>query len=105
TCRAPATNEVLWKERVSGPCDASVTAGDGKIYFCDVHGVTTVVEAGPQFKVLARNALGEAVQASFAISGGNLFIRGEKHLFCIGPKPIRPSQAADTGRPSATRSS
>src|SRR5262249_41045065 len=56
SCRAPASNEVLWQERISGPCDASITAADGKIYFCDVNGVTTVVLAGPTWTVLTRNS-------------------------------------------------
>src|SRR5439155_21667310 len=59
TSRSPRNKEIIWKERISGQCDASVTAADGKIYFCDINGVTTVVAAGPQFRVLARNSLGE----------------------------------------------
>ena len=94
TCRDPGEKKILWKERVSGQCDASVTAADGKIYFCDVNGLTTVIAAGPQFRVIARNALGEPVQASFAISGGNLFIRGDKHLFCIGTKQAQTTETA-----------
>jgi len=86
TCRAASNKEMIWKERVSGQCDSSVTAADGKIYFCDINGVTTVVAAGPPFTILARNVLGEPVQASFAISGGSIFIRGNKHLFCIGTR-------------------
>ena len=46
----------------------------------------TVIEAGPEFKVLAKNPLGEKTQASIAISEGRLFIRTEKNLFCIGVK-------------------
>jgi hypothetical protein len=45
-----------------------------------------VIEAGPAFKVLARNPLGEKVQASMAVSDGQLFIRTEQNLFCIGAK-------------------
>jgi hypothetical protein len=48
------------------------------------NGETVVIEAGPVFKILARNPLGEKVQASPAISKGKIFIRGEKHLFAIG---------------------
>ena len=35
-------------------------------------------------KVLAKNPLGEKVQASIAVSQGQIFIRTEKNLFCIG---------------------
>jgi hypothetical protein len=34
--------------------------------------------------VLRTNSLGEPVYASPAIAGGNIFIRGEKHLYAIG---------------------
>jgi outer membrane protein assembly factor BamB len=46
--------------------------------------VVRVVRAGAEFRLLAENNLGEGVIASPAISGGEIFIRGEKHLFCIG---------------------
>jgi outer membrane protein assembly factor BamB len=46
--------------------------------------VTAVIEAAESFKVLARNPLGENVQASPAVWNDHLLIRGEKHLFCIG---------------------
>ena len=44
----------------------------------------TVIQAGPEFKELASNSLGEKVQASIAVSQGQLFIRTEKSLWCIG---------------------
>lgn len=47
---------------------------------------TTVIAAGPEFKVLARNPLGEKVQASLAISQQRLFIRTADNLYCIGGK-------------------
>ena len=59
-------------------------AAEGRIYFVGDNGETAIIAAGPEFKVLARNPLGEKVQASPAISQGQLFIRTEKNLFCIG---------------------
>jgi outer membrane protein assembly factor BamB len=50
------------------------------------NGETTVIEAGPGFKTLAKNPLEENVQASPAISQGRIFIRTERHLFAIGLK-------------------
>jgi hypothetical protein len=44
------------------------------------------VKAGDEFDVLAKNALGERVFASPAFSDGDVFIRGAKHLWCIGEK-------------------
>jgi outer membrane protein assembly factor BamB len=65
------------------PFQASLVAGDGKIYFTNLDGGIAVVKASPKFQILARNGLGEAIVASPAISNGQIFIRGEKHLFCI----------------------
>jgi outer membrane protein assembly factor BamB len=83
-CMKGATGEVLWRERLRGPFSASPVWADGKIYFLSEKGATTVVEEGPQFKVIATNELGEKCCASPAVSQGHLFIRTEKTLYCIG---------------------
>lgn len=87
TCLKAATGDIVWQERVGGNFSASPVAAEGRIYFVSDIGETTVIEAGPGFKVLARNPLDEKVQASPAISQGKIFIRTEKNLFCIGGKP------------------
>ncbi len=83
-CMQGATGEVLWRERLRGPFSASPVWADGKVYFLSEKGTTTVVEEGPQFKILATNELGEKCCASPAISQGHLFIRTDKALYCIG---------------------
>lgn len=83
TCMKAATGEVVWQERLGGSFSASPIAAEGRIYFVSDEGETTLIEAGPAFKVLARNPLGEKVQASPAMSQGHLFMRTEKHLFAI----------------------
>jgi len=83
-CMKGATGEVLWRERLRGPFSASPVWADGKIYLLSEKGTTTVIEEGPQFKVVATNELGEKCCASPAISQGNIFIRTEKTLYCIG---------------------
>ena len=86
TCMKADTGELVWQERVGGNFAASPVAAAGRIYFVGDNGETTVIEAGPEFKVLAKNQLGAKVQASPAISQGQIFIRTEKNLFCIGGK-------------------
>ena len=83
TCYNPTNGEIIWQERVGGNFSASPVYADGKIYFLSEAGETTVIEAGPQFKILAKNPLGEKCQASMAVSGKRLFIRSDKNLFCI----------------------
>lgn len=79
-----AGRSLVVADRLGGTFSASPVAAEGRIYFVSDNGETVVIEAGPVFKILARNPLGEKVQASPAISKGKIFIRGEKHLFAIG---------------------
>ena len=83
TCFDPKNGEIVWQERVGGNFSASPVFADGRIYCLSEAGETTVIEAGPQFKILAKNPLGEKCQASSAISDQRLFIRSDKNLFCI----------------------
>jgi hypothetical protein len=50
-------------------------------------GLTSVFKAGPKFELLAENATGEYTLSTIAVSGGQLFLRTEKHLYAIGGKP------------------
>lgn len=85
-CVDAATGEVVWRDRLQGGVKyhGSLVAGDGKVYIPSLDGDITVIEAGREFKLLARNSIGENSGASPAISAGRIFIRGENHLFCIG---------------------
>lgn len=84
TCYQSQDGEIVYQERVGGNHSASPVYADGKFYFLSEDGETTVVQSGPDFKILAKNSLGERCQASIAIAQGNLFIRTEKNLYCIG---------------------
>jgi outer membrane protein assembly factor BamB len=88
-CLKADSGEIVWRERLGGTkYSASPVAGDGKVYFASESGRVTVVRAGPKFEVLARNDVGELVNASPALSQGCLFLRGDRHLYCIRePKP------------------
>lgn len=86
SCLKSESGEIVWQERVGGNFSASPVATEGRIYLVGDNGETTVLAAAPEFKVLAKNPLGEKVQASPAIARGHLFIRTEKNLFCIGGK-------------------
>jgi outer membrane protein assembly factor BamB len=83
-CLQGDTGQIVWQERVGGDFSASPVAAEGHIYFLSDAGETLVLEAGPQFKVLARNPLQEKVQASMAVSQGQLFIRTANNVYCIG---------------------
>jgi outer membrane protein assembly factor BamB len=84
TCYKPESGDIVWQERVGGNHSASPIHASGRIYFLSEGGEATVIAAGAEFKVLAKNSLGEKCQASMAASDGRLFVRTEKNLYCIG---------------------
>jgi outer membrane protein assembly factor BamB len=84
TCLDPKTGEKVWQERIDGIFTASPVAGDGKVYLVSETGDTIVLQAGRQPRVLERNALDERSAATPAISRGQIFIRTDNHVICIG---------------------
>ena len=83
-CLDGKTGEVVWQERLDANFSASPVLAAGRIYFLAENGEATVIEAGRQFKELAVNSLEGKFQASPAFSNGRIFIRSDKHLYCIG---------------------
>ena len=62
---------------------ASPVAAGGYVFLTGRSGRTVVLKDGEKFEVVASNSVGETVDATPAPVGKQLFIRGEKHLFCI----------------------
>ncbi|MDG2214893.1 MAG: PQQ-binding-like beta-propeller repeat protein [Verrucomicrobiota bacterium] len=83
TCLDAHSGEKRWVERIGGNYSASPTFSNGKIYFHSREGVTTVLQAGKQFKVLAKNQLKGQHMASAAVDGNALILRTDKALYRI----------------------
>ena len=62
---------------------ASPVAAGGHVYITDLHGVTLVIASGELPRAVAVNEIDDRVNASLAIVGNQIFIRGEKFLYCI----------------------
>ena len=85
-CYDAKTGERHYKQRLGGGrtgFTASPVAADGKIYFASEEGDIYVVQAGPEFKLLAQNPMAEICMATPALSEGVLFIRTQKHLVAV----------------------
>ena len=63
---------------------ASPVLADGKIYVTSEEGMTSVFRAGPKFELIAENPTEEYTLSTIAVSGNQLFLRTEKHLYAIG---------------------
>ncbi len=91
-CQNAATGETVYQQRLEprpGTIWSSAVLGDGKLYFVSQHNGTFVVAAKPQFELLAHNVIQDddsRTNASPAISNGQLFLRTDRFLYCIGSK-------------------
>ena len=82
-CLNPTTGEDVWFDRLPGDYSASPLESEGHIYFCSQNGTCTVLQAGDEFKVLAKNTLDADFMASPAVAGKALFLRSTTHLYRI----------------------
>ena len=62
---------------------ASPVAAGGYVFLTGRNGTTVVIKDANELSIIQTNSLGEPVDATPAPVGNELFLRGEKHLFCI----------------------
>jgi outer membrane protein assembly factor BamB len=85
-CVRLSDGEILYSERFRAQPYASATAGDGKIYIVTRNGGTYVLAATPEFTQLAHNTFDDrsTFNASPVISNGQIFMRSDRYLYCVG---------------------
>jgi outer membrane protein assembly factor BamB len=64
---------------------ASAVGAAGRVYVTDIEGTTLVFSNEDKLRILARNVLEDRFNASAAIVGNAIFLRGEKFLYCMSP--------------------
>lgn len=83
-CHNAKTGEKYWeKEFDSGFYASPILVGD-KIYLIDRDGIMHIFKAQNTFELISEPALGEAVVSSPAFADGQIFIRSEGQLYCLG---------------------
>jgi outer membrane protein assembly factor BamB len=69
---------------------ASPVAADGRVYVVGRNGTTAVlkhaVQPTEEFEILSTNELADPIDASPAIAGNEIYLRGHEHLYCIAEK-------------------
>ena len=92
-CAAAKTGELVYRERVEGmasggrPVYASPVLSGGRIYVVSRWSGTFVLPAEPRYDILARNRFAADESDSSgtpAISGGDIFLRSGRFLYCCG---------------------
>jgi outer membrane protein assembly factor BamB len=62
---------------------ASPVGADGRVYITGREGTTLVIRHGTKFEVLATNHLEDEFEASPALVGNEIYLRGNSYLYCI----------------------
>jgi outer membrane protein assembly factor BamB len=84
-CFNALTGHKVYEQRLGAGAAilSSLVAAEGKIYCASENGTVYVLAAGPDFKVLARNKMGQPCFATPAISQGVLYFRTTECLLAI----------------------
>lgn len=86
TCLDIVTGKLIWEKDMEEQMNASPTLVGDRLYFFSLKGQSRVLAAAREHRELARGHLAEPVFASPAFVGDRVFVRGTKHLFCLGEK-------------------
>ena len=92
TCYDAKDGKKQWEHDFEDACNASPSIAGGKLILITNKGTLIAVEVAREFKELARSPLGEKIYASPAFAQGKMFVRGVRHLICIGTKSSAPTK-------------
>lgn len=82
-CLEGKTGEVSWEQEFDNGFYASPILVGDLVYAVDLEGVTHVFRMESEYDPVADSPIGERTASTPAILGKGIFIRGNKHLFCI----------------------
>ena len=85
---AKSGKPLLEQERLTGARSfyASPVAAAGRVYLVGQDGTTLVFKEGDRPELLATNKLNDAIDASPAVAGKQLFLRAHGRVYCIEGK-------------------
>ena len=87
-CFDAKSGTIEWEERMREH-HASLTSAEGHVYFINDFGIVRTVQPEATYKLLAESELKEKVFASPALSEGQIFIRTDKSLICLGKRAAK----------------
>ena len=83
-CYDAATGKKHWLKELDKSVYSSPMIADGKIYVLDKLGTMHILRADKTLTLVGESSLGEGSVCTPAFGEGRIYIRGDKHLFCIG---------------------
>ena len=83
-CFDAAAGTKVWEQDITGNFTASPSLAGDRIYMLNNEGEMIQIKTGDKYEEIGRASLGEACHATPAFADGRIYIRGVKHLYCIG---------------------
>lgn len=87
-CFDAKTGDIAWEERMKEH-HASLVSAEGRVWFINDFGTLRTVKPGKSYDLVAESELEDKVFASPAMSEGQIFVRGEKGLICLGKRTAK----------------
>ncbi len=84
TCFEGKTGKKIWEHELEMEVQSSPSLVGDRLFVLSTKGVMAVVEAGREFKELARNELPDQFLASPGFANGRIYLRGAANLWCVG---------------------
>jgi len=84
TCYKVKDGTKVWDKDLKENFQASPSLVGNRLYLLSEKGIMFIVEAGMEYKQLAKCELGEDCYASPAFADSRIYIRGQENLYCIG---------------------
>lgn len=83
TCLDAKTGKALWEHEFDKGFNSSPIVVGDRVYITDMSGTTQIFRMGKKFELMGTASVNEAVYATPAFSGDQIFVRGLTHLYCI----------------------
>jgi len=83
-CYNAKTGEQYWEQEFDNGFYSSPMLVDGKIYIMDMAGIMHIFKAEKTYEKVGEAPIGENCMTTPAFTDNRIYIRGNKHLFCIG---------------------
>jgi outer membrane protein assembly factor BamB len=84
TCFDARTGDLLWDEMLDSSACASPILAGGLVYMTTLDGITRIFDWTDGYSPRGGGEIGEPVHATPAFADGMIYMRGSKHLVCVG---------------------
>jgi len=83
-CCEVKTGKLIWEKDLGADFYSSPVIAGGVLYMVQRDGGVVMAGVSRKYEEIGRASIGEKCEATPAFLGGRIYIRGLKHLFCIG---------------------